>query len=112
MTDDRFRPFHCGTQFGDWTMSNCDRCKLGASPTAQSFDEIACDIERALAKAYMLDGTVSRRIADRMGAIEHDGHYTWMCGEWDPTEEWKAEKRLRDECGSGEPPARWEMREL
>jgi hypothetical protein len=88
----RIRPFSCGTQYGDWYMSNCDRCKKGAREGQEGFK---CDIDEALFEAYFGDGTVSREIAERMGAIENEGAYTWKCPEVEWTDEWKKEVEER-----------------
>ena len=81
------RPFHCGTQFGDWTSANCDRCKKNAEPDKP--ESWVCDIQVALLEAYIGDGEISDEIADRMG--RHEGRYCWPCKEVEWTDEWKAE---------------------
>lgn len=63
MTDDRVRPFYCGTQGADWRTWNCENCYKHDS----SGDAASCPIERALDEAYWSDGTVSAEIAQRMG---------------------------------------------
>lgn len=91
------RPFSCGSQYGDWTASNCERC-------TKDYDEAArdwrCDIQKAISGAYLDDGRISLEIADRMGytkshaafkAGESAPPYVWPCKEWEPTEKWKAE---------------------
>ena len=50
-----------------------------------------CPILYAIGVAYMDDGCVTEDIAQRMGYTAHKGEYNWMCTEWQPTEEWKAE---------------------
>lgn len=90
----RARPFHCGSQAADWTCSNCDRCKK-QSPRDAAFDEMTCEIERAIGEAYMSDGTVSQEMAKRMGYDGSPTSYLWQCGEWEPTEAWKIESRRR-----------------
>jgi hypothetical protein len=87
----RIRPFSCGTQYGAWVMSNCDRCKKGARE-GQGFE---CDIDEALWEGYWGDGTVSMEIAERMGAIENEGAYIWQCPEVEWTDEWKKEWESR-----------------
>jgi hypothetical protein len=83
----RYSPFHCGTQFGDWEASNCDRCTKGAA-----YGELpTCPIQYAVGSALFGDGTVSEDIAERMGFLKHKGRYGWPCNEVEWTEEWKAE---------------------
>jgi len=81
-------PFCCGSQFGDWQLANCDRCKKGA-PDDGSWP--TCDIQARLLEAYFDDGRVTDSIARRMGAMENLTAYNWPCGEFDPTPEWIAE---------------------
>ena len=86
------RPFDCGTQFQTWTASNCDRCTK-APPDECSWPE--CPIYAALLNALWDTGYVTEDIAQRMGYTEHKGEYCWPCGEWEPTEAWKAECEKR-----------------
>ncbi len=81
--DDRARPFHCGTQFVDWTARNCDRCALGrGSDPDVTLDDLVCELERAVTWACMDDGTVSREVADRIGATAAGVRaLTWDCPE-------------------------------
>jgi hypothetical protein len=91
--EDRERPFHCGTQAADWSCSNCDRCKK----SAQAEEPFRCEIQEAIAEAYMTDGTVSREVAARMGYVDCR-QFLWACPEAEWTEEWKAECRRRQTC--------------
>lgn len=89
------QPFYCGSQYGDWTSSNCDRCKKGANrlgPDALP----TCEIELALGEAYILSGNVTADIAQRMGYTDDGMAYTWPCGEVEWTDEWKAEYSRRN----------------
>jgi hypothetical protein len=92
------RPFSCGSQFADWTSSNCDRCTKAADDKLDG--QAACTIELALWNAYFGSGEVTPDIARRMGATpENEGRYVWPCGEVEWTEEWKAEyRRLHPEA--------------
>jgi hypothetical protein len=81
MADESVIPFYCGTQYGDWTMNNCDSCTKAAPPEA-SLDEMPCEIERALVWACLDDGRIPLPIADRMG--RGGDRYTWPCREHDP----------------------------
>jgi len=78
------RPFSCGSQYGDWTSANCERC----TKAAEGYAWPTCEIEAALCEAYCGDGEITDRIAARMG--ESKGRYNWPCGEVEWTEEWKA----------------------
>lgn len=95
---DPIYPFHCGTQYGDWSDSNCVRCVHGAEAHNQ---QPVCEIEKALLTAFAGDGTVTPEIAARMGHTAHsppaqERHsYVWPCNEWEPTEEAKAEYRRK-----------------
>ncbi len=75
------RPFSCGSQFGDWSASNCGSCKKAAAPDV-GYDDMPCEIEKALAWAYLTDGRIPLEIADRMG--HGSGRYGWPCMEHDP----------------------------
>src|SRR5262249_57218463 len=83
MTDDRKRPFSCGTQYLDWQEVNCCRCARQSDPEA-SLDEMSCEIEAALAWACIDDGSVSLDIARRMGLPEVGFPYCWRCKEFVP----------------------------
>lgn len=92
------RPFSCGTQFGDWSESNCRRCKKNCDLVPVG-EPPPCDIEAALLAAYVGDGMVTAEIARRMGMTEeNEGCYVWPCGEWEPTEAWKEEYQRRKEA--------------
>lgn len=70
-SDDRVRPFYCGTQGLDWRCWNCRNCRRYNERTP------TCDIDRALLDAYFGDGSVSADIARRMG------HPGFRCTELD-----------------------------
>lgn len=72
------RPFHCGSQYEDWSGKNCESCALGAK---EPDFEMKCDIEQALLEACFRDGCVEEPIYERMGAEENKGHYIWQCPE-------------------------------
>lgn len=67
------KPFDNGSQFGDWRIHNCKRCKK------QWNDGYYCRIEQALDLAYIENGHISQDIADRMG-LPND-NYVWDCPE-------------------------------
>lgn len=77
------RPFSSGTQYLDWTCSNCDTCSKQAPPDA-ALDEMPCPIEAALAWAALDEGRVPLPLAERMGYTRHKGDYVWPCPEHDP----------------------------
>lgn len=81
MSEETIRPFTCGSQFGDWTASNCSSCTKAAPPDA-TYDSMPCEIEKALTLAYLLDGRIPLPIADRMG--HGGGRYGWPCLAHDP----------------------------
>lgn len=72
---ERVRPFSSGSQFGDWTERNCERCKKSSE------DGSKCDLELALCMAYFGDGTISREEAGRIGCDKSKRLYTWDCTE-------------------------------
>jgi len=73
------RPFSCGTQYLDWSASNCVTCKKSGMAPPQ------CDIERALISGCFGDGTVTESIAKRMGWVKGPAfHYIWECPEREP----------------------------
>lgn len=86
---DRVRPFCSGSQMGDWDLNNCESCAksinaLDRDATWESMKARGlepCEIEHAISRAYIGDGTVSAEIAERMGACDE---YTWPCPEHDP----------------------------
>lgn len=82
----KITPFYCGTQYGDWTGSNCDRCKKAAP----LYGDSTCEIELALHIAYLSDGEVTEEIAKKMGYFDNEDKEIWMCPEVEWTEEWKA----------------------
>lgn len=77
-------PFLNGSQYMDWTASNCDTCTRQASPDV-SLDEMPCPIEAALVLAMFDAGTIPLPMAQRMG-YKRDGkyHYVWKCPEHNP----------------------------
>lgn len=89
--ENKVSPFYCGTQYADWTGSNCNRCKKAAP----LYGDSTCEIELALHIALMSDGEVTQEIADRMGFTANQDKDVWMCPEVDWTEEWKAEVLAR-----------------
>ena len=89
--DKRISPFHCGTQYLDWQASNCERCKKWTPEPSQP-DDWKCEIDEALFLGCMEDGTISRKIATRMGWKKGPPFpLAWECGEVEWTEEWKRE---------------------
>lgn len=94
--ENKVNPFYCGTQYGDWTESNCDRCKksvlsnfLNAAPL--------CEIELALCIALISDSEVTQEIANRMGYTDNQDKDIWKCPEVEWTEEWKAETKCQSQ---------------
>ena len=63
--DTKVRPFSNGSEYVDWTASNCDHCKCAEN----------CDIEAALGLASVGDGRVSSYIYKRMGQSNRCGEY-------------------------------------
>ena len=99
MSEQRYRPFSNGSQFGDWQASNCERCtKCIDGPNDPSPFLPPCQIESALIDALFDDGTVSHEMAIRMGYLDADGNaidkpgepprYGWQCMEVEWTQEW------------------------
>lgn len=78
---ERVRPFSCGTQYADWQESNCERCAKGVDWDAP-FPDSKCDLERALSRASVGDGTISADVARRIALpLAAPGPYVWPCGE-------------------------------
>lgn len=84
----KYYPFSCGSQYADWMLSNCDRCKK-YKYELEDENDFPCEIDRALLSAFWDDGGVTREIARRMGYFKNKGKYNWMCTEVEWTEEWK-----------------------
>ena len=66
MSDTRTRPFSCGSEFADWSASNCEQC------IAQN----GCPLEAALGLAYIGDGNIAAHAAALIGC---DGIYPQPC---------------------------------
>ena len=82
------RPFYCGSQYGDWTARNCDKCvKYNYENPKKS-----CTIDYALGTAYMTTGEVSDEIAKRMGFTGES--YSWQCPERVTPEEQALKEKL------------------
>jgi len=77
---DTVRPFHCGTQYGDWIDVNCCACKKGYREGETRED---CDLELALVYACFCDGEVSKEIAKRLGVPDDCTVYNWRCTEFE-----------------------------
>ena len=95
------RPFHCGSQFGDWVASNCDRCTKDPCGEGDDHKFGRCDIADALAHAFFGDGEVSEDIAKRMNLPGNEKALVWMCNEVEWTEEW--EKKFEEKNGPSRP---------
>ena len=96
---DRYRPFHCGSQFADWEEANCCRCVKydNIDSGMKVIDPVSdCEIFNALIEACCDDGTVSADIAQRMGYLDNKLAFQWKCPEVVWTEAWKAEWRERN----------------
>jgi len=92
------RPFSSGSQYDDWTSSNCDRCTKGyhLQPDGEWPN---CKIEGALLKAYFGSGEIDDEIAELMGynSVEQPA-YGWKCNEYDATPDYIAQwKREHNE---------------
>ena len=66
----RIRLFSNGDEYRSWSYNNCSRC----------VKRLACDLEEAIASACVLDGTVGRGVAQRLG-VPSDGRERWWCRE-------------------------------
>jgi len=90
--DKRVRPFSSGSQYMDWTASNCEstpRCSKYLDP-----DDVVrggadfCELAKALAEGCIFDGTISAKQAERLDVPrEAPFPYVWPCPEHDPP--WK-----------------------
>lgn len=85
------RPFSNGTQYADWSDSNCARCTKGVHRLNDETAWPTCELEAALLEACFGDGEIPLATAQRIGMRENEGRYVWPCAEVDWTEEWKAE---------------------
>jgi hypothetical protein len=68
----RIRPFSSGAQRMDWQDANCCRCKKYTGQDG------SCEIDDAISLAACGDGTVSAKIATRMGYASPLA-YCWEC---------------------------------
>lgn len=82
MAENSVRPFSSGSQYGDWTDSNCRTCDLRWREELHTGLPCPCGIEQALLVACFGDGRIPLAIADRMGHGE--GRYGWPCREHSP----------------------------
>jgi hypothetical protein len=80
---ERKQLFSNGSQYCDWTESNCDRC---AKSSDWLQEHMTCDLQEEMADASSNDGTVTEKIYKRLGA--DSGNYVWMCPEVEWTKEW------------------------
>jgi hypothetical protein len=97
MSDERKRPFLCGSQFLDWQNRNCCRC---AKWDMEQVDKGRCAIDYALLEAYFDDGSVSDEIAKRMGTPDDGRVYNWDCPEREePPPEEPAKPAAKDHPG-------------
>jgi hypothetical protein len=75
---ERHRPFSSGSEYSDWTYRNC---KAGCR--RYTMGEATCDLEIALGRAYMGDGTISPSIAKRLGCDRSElGYPATPCPEF------------------------------
>lgn len=81
------RPFDSGSQYADWTSSNCDRCIKSTYNEAKT----PCDLENALLAADLGGGRITMEIAARIGLELSERYYGWPCAEVDWTPKWIAE---------------------
>ena len=72
---ERLRIWSNGTEFESWEYNNCGRC--WKAPTAKWGG--ACDLNDAIALAYIGDGTFSPEIVTRLGYT--DGNPLFRCRE-------------------------------
>jgi len=85
MNERRVVIFASGCQRMDWEDLNCCRCtKMGYTPEGWC----TCGIQGAISAAAVDDGTVSARIAERMGYTDSQT-YSWKCRELELREEVK-----------------------
>lgn len=70
---ERVRLFSNGEEFRSWSHYNCDHC------TKQR----PCELEEAIAVAYLGDGRAQRRVAERLGLLTDE--YDVRCSERQPT---------------------------
>ena len=74
---ERLYPFHCGSQYLDWRLRNCDYCKKMDNENYTS----ECEIENAISLAACDDGSISKGIAKKMDMPEDCRVYLWECPE-------------------------------
>lgn len=73
------RPFSNGTEFMDWTASNCDQCIAQGDPNVSPLESVphdACVLEAALGIAYCGNGMIGKRAAELIGC---DGIWPKPC---------------------------------
>ena len=87
--------FCSGTQYADWQGANCDRCTKGNGD-----DLPTCPLALAIFEEYSGFGEVSTELRERIKP--QSDRYNWPCGEWEASEEWKAEfeRRMEKQCQS------------
>lgn len=70
------RPFSNGSEYRHWLSKNCNICfkryKIDRDPPTM------CDIEEALALAYVTDGKIAEKIYERMKLA---GEFNYNCPE-------------------------------
>jgi hypothetical protein len=71
--------FANGTQYMDWSASNCDKCAKAGDPGEAGSS--MCDLFEAIHDAACMDGTVTPAVATRLGK-HHSLVHVWPCPEF------------------------------
>lgn len=82
MTKAKIHPFSTGSQYADWEDKNCFDCwKYRPKRSGGN----GCVLSNALAEACIGEGTITQKIADRIGYDPNANDYTWDCPERERT---------------------------
>lgn len=78
------RPFSSGGDYMSWTNRNCVECaKRYTDPAGGWTGKWNCDLEQALSKGAITDGTIPDPIAVRLGCTEENlGYPATRCPEF------------------------------
>ena len=76
------RPFSNGGEYRSWTARNCDDCIKAYDEEKRAW---RCDLEEALSRGAVTDGSIPADIAHRLGCMSQDlGYPAPRCPEFVP----------------------------
>lgn len=93
---DKVYLFANGSQYIDWSASNCERCAKSVNEWDDSGEAWpTCELEAAIFESQFGDGSFDPDIARRIQPPEHTDRYNWPCGEVEWADWWIEEVNQR-----------------